>query len=41
MVAKADIARVQDGWATPMVQTTMKYLHYMSREDDAARGRCG
>ena len=35
MIAKADIRRVQEWMGHADVQTTMKYLHYMPREDDA------
>ena len=35
MIAKADIRRVRSGWATPTSQTTMKYLHYVPRPDEA------
>ncbi|MDP9384998.1 MAG: site-specific integrase [Actinomycetota bacterium] len=36
MIAKADIRRVQEWMGHADVQTTMKYLHYVPREDDAA-----
>jgi integrase len=36
MIAKADIRRVQEWMGHADVQTTMKYLHYAPREDDAA-----
>jgi integrase len=35
MIAKADIRRVQEWMRHADVQTTMKYLHYVPREDDA------
>ncbi len=35
MIAKADIRRVQEWMGHADVQTTMKYLHYAPREDDA------
>jgi len=35
MIAKADIRRVQEWMGHSDVQTTMKYLHYAPREDDA------
>jgi integrase len=35
MIAKADICRVQEWMGHADVQTTMKYLHYAPREDDA------
>jgi integrase len=35
MIAKADIRRVQEWMGHADVQTTMKYLHYVPREDDA------
>lgn len=34
-IAKADIRRVQEWMGHADVQTTMRYLHYASREDDA------
>jgi integrase len=36
MIAKADIRRVQEWMGHADVQTTMKYLHYVPREADAA-----
>ncbi len=36
MIAKADIRRVQEWMGHADVQTTMKYLHYVPRDDDAA-----
>jgi integrase len=36
MIAKADIRRVQEWMGHADVQTTMKYLHYVPRKDDAA-----
>ncbi len=35
MIAKADIRRVQEWMAHADIQTTMKYLHYAPREEDA------
>ena len=35
MIAKADIRRVQEWMGHADVQTTMKYLHYAPREEDA------
>ncbi|HEY5199163.1 MAG TPA: hypothetical protein VIJ51_19245 [Solirubrobacteraceae bacterium] len=35
MIAKADIRRVQEWMGPADIQTTMKYLHYESREEDA------
>jgi integrase len=35
MIAKADIRRVQEWMGHADVQTTMKYLHYVPRPDDA------
>jgi integrase len=35
MIAKADIRRVQEWMGHADVQTTMKYLHYMPRAEDA------
>ena len=35
MIAKADIRRVQEWMGHADIQTTMKYLHYAPREDDA------
>ncbi len=36
MIAKADIRRVQEWMGHADIQTTMKYLHYTPREEDAA-----
>jgi hypothetical protein len=36
MIAKADIGRVQEWMGHADVQTTMKYLHYAPRDEDAA-----
>jgi integrase len=36
MIAKADIRRVQEWMGHADIQTTMKYLHYVPREEDAA-----
>jgi len=36
MIAKADIRRVQEWMGHADVQTTMKYLHYVPRVEDAA-----
>lgn len=36
MIAKADIRRVQEWMGHADVQTTMKYLHYAPRDEDAA-----
>jgi integrase len=36
MIARADIRRVQEWRGHADVQTTMKYLHYAPRHDDAA-----
>jgi integrase len=36
MIAKADIRRVQEWMGHADVQPTMKYLHYVPREEDAA-----
>src|SRR3954453_18670889 len=36
MIAKADIRRVQEWMGHADVKTTMKYLHYVPRADDAA-----
>jgi integrase len=36
MIAKADIRRVQEWMGHADVQTTMKYLHYVPRPEDAA-----
>ena len=35
MIAKADIRRVQEWMGHADIQTTMKYLHYVPREEDA------
>lgn len=35
MIAKADIRRVQEWMGHSNIQTTMKYLHYAPREEDA------
>ena len=35
MIAKADIRRVQEWMGHADVQTTMRYLHYAQREEDA------
>jgi integrase len=35
MVAKADIRRVQEWMGHADIQTTMRYLHYAPRSDDA------
>ncbi len=35
MIAKADIRRVQEWMGHADIQTTMKYLHYEPREEDA------
>jgi integrase len=35
MIAKADIRRVQEWMGHADIQTTMKYLHYESRPEDA------
>jgi integrase len=35
MIAKADIRRVQEWMGHADVQTTMKYLHYAPRAEDA------
>ena len=35
MIAKADIRRVQEWMGHADVQTTMRYLHYAPREEDA------
>jgi hypothetical protein len=47
MIAKADIRRVQEWMGHVDIQTTMRYLHYAPREEDArlvaeafARGPC-
>ena len=36
MIAKADIRRVQEWMGHADIQTTMRYLHYAPREEDAA-----
>ena len=36
MIAKVDIRRVQEWMGYADVQTTMRYLHYASRDSDAA-----
>jgi integrase len=36
MIAKADIRRVQEQMGHADIQTTMKYLRYPPREEDAA-----
>jgi integrase len=36
MIAKTDIRRVQEWMGHADVQTTMRYLHYAPRADDAA-----
>ncbi len=35
MIAKADIRRVQEWMGHADIQTTMRYLHYAPREEDA------
>ena len=35
MIAKADVRRVQEWMGHADIQTTMKYLHYAPREEDA------
>src|SRR4029079_19040414 len=35
MIAKADIRRVQEWMGHADIQTTMKYLHYVERPDEA------
>jgi integrase len=35
MIAKADIRRVQEWMGHADIQTTMRYLHYEPREEDA------
>jgi integrase len=35
MIAKADIRRVQEWMGHSNVQTTMQYLHYAPRQEDA------
>jgi integrase len=36
VIAKADIRRVQEWMGHADIQTTMRYLHYAPRADDAA-----
>ncbi len=36
MIAKADIRRVQEWMGHADIQTTMRYLHYAPRAEDAA-----
>jgi integrase len=36
MIAKADIRRVQEWTGHADIQTTMRYLHYAPRSEDAA-----
>jgi site-specific recombinase XerD len=36
MIGKADIRRVQEWMGHADIQTTMKYLHYAPRAEDAA-----
>jgi integrase len=36
MIAKADTRRVQEWMGHADIQTTMKYLHYVPRDEDAA-----
>jgi integrase len=36
MIAEADIRRVQEWMGHADVQTTMRYLHYVPRAEDAA-----
>jgi integrase len=36
MIGKADIRRTQECMGHADVQTTMRYLHYVPRDDDAA-----
>jgi integrase len=36
MIAKADIRRVQEWMGHADIQTTMRYLHYAPRGEDAA-----
>ena len=36
MIAEADIRRVQEWMGHADVQTTMRYLHFAPREEDAA-----
>ncbi len=35
MIAKADIRRVQEWMGHADIQTTMRYLHYAPRDEDA------
>jgi integrase len=35
MIGKADIRRVQEWMGHANIQTTMKYLHYVPRDEDA------
>jgi hypothetical protein len=35
MIARADIRRVQEWMGHADIQTTMRYLHYAPREEDA------
>jgi integrase len=35
MIGKADIRRVQEWMGHADIQTTMRYLHYAPREEDA------
>jgi integrase len=41
MIAKADIRRVQEWMGHADVATTMKYLHYVERPDEAKARRRG
>ena len=41
MIAKADIRRVQEWMGHADIQTTMRYLHYAPRAEDAALGGRG
>jgi len=36
MIAKADVRRVQEWMGHADIQTTMRYLHYAPRSEDAA-----